>query len=72
MAVVHQSSEGLTPASDGSLPSNIQIILDIDVIKIATVEPGSEDVWRELDSLREYKNDIFFKSLQDITLEPYI
>ncbi len=41
------------------------VVLDIDVFAACSLMPDTEDVWKKLDSLRDYKNDIFFGTLTE-------
>lgn len=55
-------SETLQPVTeDGRLP----FIFDIDAIREATFEPQSTGIWDAFEQLREYKNEIFFKSMTE-------
>ncbi len=71
-ATVHQVFEGMTPNSDGNYPDTFPIILDIDAVKSGIFDPNTDQMWEEFEYLREYKNDIFFHSLTDKALEPYL
>ncbi|MBI3079087.1 MAG: TIGR04255 family protein [Deltaproteobacteria bacterium] len=47
----------------------LPFILDIDVFREAAFEPNGDDLWQAFEELREYKNDIFFKSITRKTEE---
>lgn len=55
--------EGFAPAD------HVPIVLDIDVYNMDALSPDTADVWNLLDRLRVFKNDIFFASLEDKTVE---
>ena len=40
-------------------------IFDIDAFIVANYEPSSDEIWSDLDRLRDFKNLIFFKSMTD-------
>ncbi|MGO8673024.1 MAG: TIGR04255 family protein [Capsulimonadaceae bacterium] len=54
--VVHGASEAVT-------------VLDIDVFSQQTFDPRGEDLWLFTDVLRDRKNQVFFNSLTDKTME---
>jgi uncharacterized protein (TIGR04255 family) len=54
-----------------TLPPKTRVILDIDVYAQRTFQADSADMWNFLDHLREVKNDIFFSSVTEQTLEEY-
>ncbi len=64
-AIVTQALEKV--ADDGAVP----IILDIDVFKSDSFDIGSTDAWDTLDKLREVKNQLFFNSIEEKTVELY-
>jgi uncharacterized protein (TIGR04255 family) len=43
----------------------IPLIFDIDVIKETDYPSHSDNIWNDFEKMREFKNDIFFKSLTD-------
>jgi uncharacterized protein (TIGR04255 family) len=55
------------PESPGALP----LIFDIDAIKEVDLDPGSEEIWNTLLTLRKFKNSIFFKSLTAESIERF-
>jgi uncharacterized protein (TIGR04255 family) len=48
-----------------------RVILDIDVYVPRVFGAGSPDLWSFLDRLRDIKNDVFFSSVTERTLEAY-
>jgi len=51
--------------------NNLNILFDIGVNKNVNLNMESIDIWDNLDKLRDFKNDIFFKSLTEKTLGIY-
>lgn len=49
----------------------LPIIFDIDVFRQVNLPPGDEDIWGIFETLREYKNDIFFASITQKTREMF-
>ena len=47
--------------------ATLPLIFDIDAYKQETFEPQSEAVWEAFALLREFKNQIFYKSITDKT-----
>jgi uncharacterized protein (TIGR04255 family) len=47
------------------------MILDIHAVSTQKFDPGSLQIWNELDRLREIKNECFFESLQEQTWRKY-
>lgn len=43
----------------------VPYIFDIDVFMLNTLDPSSDEVWSQMELLREYKNLIFFNSMTD-------
>lgn len=64
-AIVTQS---IDPAAS---PNVVHVLIDVDVYAERSFE-SSDDAWRTLEGLREVKNLIFFESITDKALEPYI
>jgi uncharacterized protein (TIGR04255 family) len=58
VALITQTIE---PPSNGLLP----LIFDIDVVRQATISPGSGEIWDAFELLREFKNEIFFNTVTD-------
>jgi uncharacterized protein (TIGR04255 family) len=52
-------------------PSLLPIILDIDVSMPGPFDPLDQAFWVTLDKLRNLKNEIFFGSLTEMTLEKF-
>jgi len=48
-------------------PETHPVVLDIDVSKQVTCEPGSDEAWDLLTRFREVKNRIFFESITELT-----
>jgi uncharacterized protein (TIGR04255 family) len=59
----------LEPAA---VPENRPLIVDIDVQTAKHFLKDSPEIWSHLDRLRDIKNLIFFSSLTDKALEPYL
>ncbi len=55
--------EGVTP------DDHVPVMLDIDVYKMVNFGPDTEESWNLLETLRVYKNAIFFASLTEKTVE---
>jgi uncharacterized protein (TIGR04255 family) len=54
------------------LPKNkLQVVLDISVIKAQTLVCNSDEMWSSFNSIREFKNSLFFSCLTDKTLSIY-
>lgn len=62
-AILIQTME--KPTQDKKLP----LILDIDVIRENEYIRNMDDVWTDFESLRDFKNEIFFNSITDKTKE---
>jgi len=53
-------------------PSKVSFLFDIDAFRVfENLEPDTEKIWEVLNSLREFKNDIFFKYLTEKTIQIY-
>lgn len=52
--------------------SEIPIILDNDILKDVQIDINSKEIWAILDSFREIKNQMFFKSIKNQTEELFI
>jgi uncharacterized protein (TIGR04255 family) len=65
LAIVTQALEGAE--STGS--SDITVILDIDVSRRTQISPEDEAIWTILDTLRDLKNEIFFRHLTEDAVE---
>lgn len=65
VAIVTQSLESAVS------PTAAPVLLDIDVFVERQFE-SLDDVWATLGKLREIKNQIFFESVTDKALEPYV
>jgi uncharacterized protein (TIGR04255 family) len=53
----------LTQALEPSSTTAVQFIIDIDVFKVETYDIREQKWWTDLESLRELKNQFFFKSI---------
>ena len=62
-AIIIQALEGISD------PSIIPIILDIDVFKEAQFDANGKDAWETIDKLRDLKNEMFFQSITEKTVE---
>jgi uncharacterized protein (TIGR04255 family) len=49
--------------------TKLPLIFDVETFQAGIWEPAEESIWDSLESLREFKNDIFFKSITDKTKE---
>lgn len=67
LATLIQVMEPPVPGS-GILP----LIFDIDAFKQEAFEPRSETIWEAFESLREFKNQIFYKSITDKTKRLFV
>lgn len=65
VAIITQSLEAAVS------PNVIPVLLDIDVFVERPFET-KEDAWETLNKLRDFKNLIFFESVTDKALEPYL
>lgn len=60
-------TQALEPAIQAS--NTVSVLLDIDVFKVDTYAPRSQDIWNLLHRFRDLKNEAFFASLTPKTLE---
>ena len=65
IAIITQALEALVD------PAIAPIILDIDVFNEKAFEPDGAEVWEAIESLRNFKNQIFFESVTDKALEMF-
>lgn len=65
IAIITQAFEGM----DAAAPPEITVLFDIDAFRPCASAPDSDDIWTVLDSLREFKNDIFFKHLTEAAVD---
>ncbi len=63
--IITQSFDGVDQEGKGVL------ILDIDVFKKGPFEVDNDDAWDVLESFHDYKNQIFFGSITEHTVEKY-
>lgn len=63
--IITQAFQGLTPERD------LSVIMDIDAIRIGAIEPPNAGLWSIVDKLRDFKNEMFFRSVTDLLLERY-
>lgn len=69
-SIVTQAIEGPPREKDGVY--NVPIILDIDVVRLASEYPDKmNDLWDGLEELRSQKNRIFFEYITERTAEMY-
>ncbi len=47
------------------------LILDIDVYKVVALDPDDKQIWSIIDSFHDLKNDLFFNSITDETMETF-
>jgi uncharacterized protein (TIGR04255 family) len=64
LAIVTETMESVKETS-----KVLPFILDIDVFREVVLDPGSNETWSILETLRVIKNDIFFKSVTEKTKE---
>lgn len=65
IGIIAQALRGLS--EDG----NFSVVLDIDAIRAESFATTDPAIWGVADSLRDFKNDIFFNSVTDRLLEQY-
>ena len=63
--VITQAFEGVTDNGE------LVYLLDIDAIRMGALDPQDELVWVTADKLRDFKNEMFFKSVTDSLLRKY-
>ncbi len=64
VALIQQVLEGVT------LENEVSIIFDIDTFKqVDLAADNDEEIWSDLENLRDYKNRVFFKSLTNRAIE---
>ena len=63
-AIVIETIEPIKPDTN-----KLPLIFDLDVFKSVSMAPDTEKIWVTLNQLREYKNQIFERSLTDKTKE---
>ncbi len=63
-AIVIETIEAIKPDTN-----KLPLIFDLDVFKGVSMPPDTDKIWAILNQLREYKNQIFDKSLTDKTKE---
>lgn len=68
LAVVTQAFEGAQTAGS----SDITVIMDIDVFRNTQLKPEADEIWGILDSLRDFKNRIFFEHLTEAAVELFV
>ncbi|MBI4586014.1 MAG: TIGR04255 family protein [Planctomycetes bacterium] len=62
-AIINQKPE----SGDGS--KSVSLLFDIDVFRMVSLDPGSDQIWKTLEELRAIKNRIFFESLTPQTVQ---
>ncbi|MBZ5551041.1 MAG: TIGR04255 family protein [Acidobacteriia bacterium] len=68
----HNSSAIITQAVEAALdPTLTPVLLDIDAFREATIAPGDPLMPQMFEELRRLKNDIFFASITEHTVEMY-
>lgn len=48
--------------------SHYAIILDIDAFQVVDAKPGDEQIWSKFEEIRNFKNEVFFNSVTNETL----
>lgn len=70
---IHEAKKSLNCAITQALESiqedDITIILDIDAFKVLNYDPVDQKLWEDFEALHDFKNDVFFRSVTDKTLE---
>jgi len=59
----------LTQALESSDTNKASVILDIDAYCERSYEPEDDEIWEAFEHLRNLKNELFFKSITDATVE---
>jgi len=59
----------LTQAMEGTQNSSMNILIDIDVINNVDLDSSNEALWQKFEILRKLKNEVFFSSVTNRTLE---
>lgn len=67
MAIITQAVQ--KPRADEK--TVLPVLLDIDVFREGPVEPSSDKVWKNLEKMRDIKNEIFFESITEQLEESY-
>lgn len=65
---VAQVTQAIEP---GAYEKSVPLIFDIDAFSQVELAPDSVETWERFEGLREIKNNVFFKSLTERTLEMY-
>lgn len=65
-------TQALTQFPIGQWPPTMPVILDIDVFRVRDVAASSADVWNQLETVRAFKNRIFYSALTDKAVENYL
>jgi uncharacterized protein (TIGR04255 family) len=65
IGIIAQLLQGLS--TDGKL----SVLLDIDAVRVGAFVAADPAVWEIADSLRDFKNEMFFGSVTDLLLEQY-
>ena len=56
----------------GDYARHAPLIFDIDTFRPVELDPGDEEIWRQLEELRVIKNRVFFESITDRLKELYL
>ena len=59
----------ITLAIEKVTDQKLSLIFDIDVSRAVVYIDNKEEIWRDFEKLRIFKNEIFFKSITDKTKE---
>jgi len=65
VGIISQVSQGATGVGMFS------VVLDLDVVKTGAFVASDDAIWIVVDKMRDFKNQLFFKSVTDLLLEQY-
>ena len=51
--------------------NKLQVLLDLNVVKTKNINGSSEEIWQSFDDIRNFKNQLFFNSLTNKTIQQY-
>lgn len=56
----------------GEYPEHVPLLFDIDAFRPVELDPGDDEIWRQMDALRIIKNRVFFQSITEKLKERYL
>lgn len=65
LGVITQAFQGITKEG------HLSVLLDIDAIYLGSLAPDDAEIWDAADKMRDFKNEMFFRSVTDQLLERY-